>query len=40
VKFGLDQVEGRLLVRGAICADVSQLGWWGAVGIGFLDSQS
>ncbi|MFI2346568.1 hypothetical protein ACH492_05800 [Streptomyces sp. NPDC019443] len=34
------QVERRLLVRGAMSAVVSQVGWWGAVGIGFLNSQS
>ncbi|MFI5689561.1 hypothetical protein [Streptomyces sp. NPDC051636] len=30
----------RLLVRGVISAVLSQLGWWGAVTIGFLNSQS
>ncbi|MBT2369138.1 hypothetical protein J7E88_28435 [Streptomyces sp. ISL-10] len=30
----------RLLVRLGISAVLSQLGWWGAVGIGFLNSQS
>ncbi|MGW0700187.1 hypothetical protein ACWD0A_12910 [Streptomyces sp. NPDC002867] len=34
------QVANRLLVRGAISVVVSQVGWWGAVGIGFLNSQS
>lgn len=29
----------RLLVRGVISAILSQLGWWGAVTIGFLNSQ-
>ncbi|MFF3326764.1 hypothetical protein [Streptomyces sp. NPDC002889] len=30
----------RLLVRAVISAALSQLGWWGAVTIGFLNSQS
>ncbi|QKV97439.1 hypothetical protein HUT19_06385 [Streptomyces sp. NA02950] len=30
----------RLLIRGGISAVVSQLGWWGALGIGFVNSQS
>ncbi|MFE5754606.1 hypothetical protein ACFQ7M_35765 [Streptomyces massasporeus] len=30
----------RLLVRGVISAVLSQLGWWGAVTLGFLNSQS
>ncbi|MFF7892520.1 hypothetical protein ACFZDI_11555 [Streptomyces sp. NPDC007907] len=30
----------RLLVRGVVSAVVSQLGWWGAVTIGFLNSRS
>ncbi|MBC2901606.1 hypothetical protein [Streptomyces cupreus] len=30
----------RLLVRGVISAVLSQLGWWGAVTIGFLNSRS
>ncbi|MFF3246385.1 hypothetical protein ACFYWY_22220 [Streptomyces sp. NPDC002870] len=34
------RVERRLLVRAAMSAVVSQVGWWGAVGIGFLNSQS
>ncbi|MER6615705.1 hypothetical protein [Streptomyces xantholiticus] len=34
------QVDRRLLVRGSISVVVSQVGWWGAVGIGFLNSQS
>ncbi|MFD9406442.1 hypothetical protein ACFWBN_05360 [Streptomyces sp. NPDC059989] len=30
----------RLLVRGALSATVSQIAWWGAVAIGFLNSRS
>ncbi|MFI7413054.1 hypothetical protein ACIBU0_30720 [Streptomyces sp. NPDC049627] len=30
----------RLIVRGVISAVLSQLGWWGALTIGFLNSQS
>ncbi|WP_031488195.1 hypothetical protein, partial [Streptomyces bicolor] len=30
----------RLLVHGALSAVLSQLGWWGALTIGFLNSQS
>ncbi|WP_228473285.1 hypothetical protein [Streptomyces cyaneochromogenes] len=29
----------RLLVRGVISAVLSQLGWWGALTIGFLNSR-
>ncbi|WP_367318804.1 hypothetical protein [Streptomyces sp. HUAS ZL42] len=34
------EVDRRLLVRGAVSVVVSQIGWWGAVAIGFLNSQS
>lgn len=35
-----DGVDTRLLVRGAVSVVVSQIGWWGAVAIGFLNSRS
>ena len=40
VEQGGERPVRRLLVRGGISAVVSQLGWWGAVGIGFVNSQS
>ncbi|MER6487208.1 hypothetical protein V6P99_37340 [Streptomyces virginiae] len=32
-------VSRRLMIRGAVTASVSQAAWWGAVAIGFLNSQ-
>ncbi|CAL9674768.1 hypothetical protein SUDANB105_07793 [Streptomyces sp. enrichment culture] len=39
-KRGGEAATRQLLVRGGISAALSQVGWWGAVGIGFLNSQS
>ncbi|MEW1912003.1 hypothetical protein AB0442_26770 [Kitasatospora sp. NPDC085895] len=36
---GPGRPERRLLVRGALSALVSQLGWWGALAIGFWNTQ-
>ncbi|MEV7616365.1 hypothetical protein [Streptomyces sp. NPDC089799] len=37
---GLQAVPRRLLVQSGIAATVSQIGWWGATLIGFVNSQS